>query len=81
MFCCISAQLIQNLPHNIEMLIYLPLKEHINDLGWFFLSLGVILLYAFPAYLSYSGLILLVVLLLFDVSDVVYRVIRKREKA
>lgn len=43
LFCCVGAQFIQNLSHNFEMLIYLPLKDHFNDVGWFFLSFGVML--------------------------------------
>ena len=50
LFCCIAAQLIQNLSHNIEMLIYLPLKEHFNDVGWFFLSFGVMIIVYALAY-------------------------------
>lgn len=41
LFCAVGAQLIQNLSHNIENLIYLPLSSHFNYLGWFFLSVGV----------------------------------------
>ena len=41
LFCCVGAMLIQNLSHNIEQLFYLPFKENFNDVGWFFLSVGV----------------------------------------
>lgn len=41
LFCAVGAQLIQNLSHNIEFIIYLPLSDYINDTGWFFLSVGV----------------------------------------
>ena len=41
LFCCAGAMLIQNFSHNVEQLIYLPWKENFNDLGWFFLSAGV----------------------------------------
>ena len=41
LFCCIGAQLLQNMAHNIEMLIYLPLSGSINDVGWFFISVSV----------------------------------------
>ena len=40
LFAAVGAQLIQNLSHNFEMLVYLPLSEEINDIGWFFLSVG-----------------------------------------
>lgn len=43
LFCCIGAQLLQNVAHNIENLIYLPLSEWINDVGWFFISVAVML--------------------------------------
>ncbi len=43
LFCYVSAMLLQNLSHNIENLIYLPFKENISDVGWFFLSIGVML--------------------------------------
>ncbi len=47
LFCCVGAQLLQNLSHNIEMLIYLPLKEYFSSIGWFFLSFGVmVIIYA-----------------------------------
>ena len=41
LFCCVGAMLIQNLSHNIEQLFYLPFKENFNNIGWFFLSVGV----------------------------------------
>jgi hypothetical protein len=41
LFCCVGAQFIQNLSHNLEMLIYLPLADKFNDIGWLFLSLGM----------------------------------------
>lgn len=44
LFWCVGAQLIQNLSHNIENLIYLPLASYFNDIGWFFLSAGVMAL-------------------------------------
>ena len=40
LFCCIGAQLLQNLAHNIEQLIYLPFEAGINNIGWFFISVG-----------------------------------------
>lgn len=40
LFCCIGAQLLQNMAHNIEMLIYLPFAEKINEAGWFFISVA-----------------------------------------
>lgn len=43
LFCCIGAQLLQNLAHNTELLIYLPFADGINDIGWFFISVGVML--------------------------------------
>lgn len=43
LFCCVGGQFIQNLSHNIEMLIYLPLKGYFNNVGWFFLSFGVMI--------------------------------------
>lgn len=44
LFCCVGAQLIQNVAHNIENIIYLPLADNFNDIGWFFLSISVMLL-------------------------------------
>lgn len=41
LFCCVGAQLIQNLSHNVENLIYLPSADSINNIGWFFLSVSV----------------------------------------
>ena len=52
LFCCIGAQLIQNLAHNVEMLIYLPLKRYMNDVGWFFLSFGVMIVVYFIFYMT-----------------------------
>lgn len=52
LFCAVGAQLIQNLSHNLEFLIYLPLHEHINDIGWFFLSVGMMaIVYAFAYFI------------------------------
>lgn len=54
LFCCVGAQLIQNLSHNIENLIYLPLKNQINTLGWFFLSASVrLVLYGLCFFMIY----------------------------
>ncbi len=50
LYCFIGAQLLQNLSHNIEMVIYLPSSENINDAGWFFLSVGVMLIVYLLAY-------------------------------
>ncbi len=50
LFCAVGAQLIQNLSHNIENLVYLPLKESFNDVGWFFLSFGVMIIIYSIAY-------------------------------
>lgn len=44
LFCCVGAQLIQNVAHNIENIIYLPLASRFNDIGWLFLSVSVMLL-------------------------------------
>lgn len=44
LFCCISAQLIQNLSYNIESVIRLSVADTISDLQWFFLSVGVMAL-------------------------------------
>lgn len=43
LYCCIGAQLIQNLSHNLENLIYLPLRNYFNNVGWFFLSMGMLI--------------------------------------
>lgn len=37
-FCCVGAQLTQNLSYNIENLIYLPFAEKISYWGWFLIS-------------------------------------------
>lgn len=44
LFCFAAAQLIQNLSHNIENLIYLPLSDGIGYVGQFFLSVGVMII-------------------------------------
>ncbi len=51
LFCAVGAQLIQNLAHNVENLVYLPLKEHFNDVGWFFLSFGAMIIVYSIAYI------------------------------
>ena len=50
LFCCISAQLIQNLSYNIECVIRLPIADKMNDIQWFFLSVGVMLIIYFLFY-------------------------------
>lgn len=40
LFCCVCAQLTQNLSYNVENLLYLPFSEKISNLGWFFISVG-----------------------------------------
>ncbi len=50
LFWCVGAQLIQNLSHNVENLIYLPLSNCFSSLGWFFLSVGVMLVVYSAAY-------------------------------
>ena len=52
LFCCVGAQLLQNLSHNIEMLFYLPWKDFYSPVGWFFLSLGVMILVYAIAYFT-----------------------------
>ena len=49
-FCYAGAMLIQNLAHNIEGVIYIPLAEHFNLVGQFFLSFGVMILVYVAAY-------------------------------
>ncbi|MCD8306999.1 MAG: GHKL domain-containing protein [Clostridia bacterium] len=44
LFCYVAAQLLQNLSHNIENTIYQPLSDSITDAGWFFLSVGVMII-------------------------------------
>lgn len=39
-FCCVGAQLAQNLSYNVENLIYLPFAANIPDWGWFLISVG-----------------------------------------
>ena len=51
LFCCVGAQLIQNTSHNLEMLIYLPLREYFSSVGWFFLSFVVMIIVYVIAYL------------------------------
>ena len=41
LFCFVGAQLLQNLAHNLENLIYLPFSDKISDVGWFFISVSV----------------------------------------
>ncbi len=40
LFCFVGAQLLQNLAHNIENLIYLPFSDSISYVGWFFISVA-----------------------------------------
>lgn len=40
LFCCVGAQLTQNLSYNVENLIYRPFADRIPDVGWFALSVG-----------------------------------------
>lgn len=40
LFCFVGAQLLQNLSHNIENIVYLPFAEKISDTGWFFISVA-----------------------------------------
>lgn len=39
LFCCVGAQLTQNLAYNIENLIYQPFSHRLNLFGWLMLSL------------------------------------------
>lgn len=41
LFCCISAQLTQNLSYNIECVFSGPVRERFGYVGWFVLSVGV----------------------------------------
>lgn len=50
LFCCVGAQFIQNLSHNLEMLIYLPLADKFNDIGWLFLSLEMSIIVYLASY-------------------------------
>lgn len=50
LFWCVGAQLIQNLSHNVENLVYLPLSSHFSSVGWFFLSAGVMFVIYTAAY-------------------------------
>lgn len=50
LFCCVGAQFIQNLSHNLKMLIYLPLADKFNDIGWLFLSLGMSIIVYLASY-------------------------------
>lgn len=38
LFCCVGAQLTQNLSYNVENLIYQPFSEYISYQGWFLFS-------------------------------------------
>jgi hypothetical protein len=40
LFCCIGAQLIQNMAHNIEILICQPFAKPMNEVIWFFISVA-----------------------------------------
>ena len=40
LFCFVGAQLLQNLAHNIENLIYLPVSDSVGYVGWFFISVA-----------------------------------------
>ena len=44
LFCCVAAQLTQNLSYNIENLIYRPFPEVFPGIRWFFLSVAVMVL-------------------------------------
>lgn len=41
LFCCVGAQLTQNLSYNMENLIYQPFSRYFNMAGWFCLSVAV----------------------------------------
>lgn len=41
LFCCVGAQLTQNLAHNVENLFYRPISQRFTLLTWFFLSITV----------------------------------------
>ena len=54
LFCCVFAQLTQNLSYNLENLIYLPLVGRISTGGWLAISLGsMIFVYAVSAFVFY----------------------------
>lgn len=40
LYCCVGAQLTQNLSYNIENLIYQPFAQHFTPIGWLCLSVG-----------------------------------------
>lgn len=40
LFCCVGAQLTQNLSYNVENLIYQPFSERFTMVGWLALSIG-----------------------------------------
>ena len=47
LFCCVGAQLTQNLAHNVENLIYRPFAQYFNTVGWCCLSVSVtVIVYA-----------------------------------
>lgn len=40
LFCFVGAQLLQNLAHNVENMVYLPFSETLGNAGWFFISVA-----------------------------------------
>lgn len=54
LFCCVGAQLTQNLAHNVENLFYQPISQRFNLLTWFFLSLTVTVVVYTLCYLLFA---------------------------
>ncbi|WP_418969527.1 GHKL domain-containing protein [Alloscardovia omnicolens] len=52
LFCCVAAQLTQNLSYNTEGLIYAPFSAFMSPVQWFFLSITcTAIIYAISAYI------------------------------
>lgn len=54
LFCCVAAQLTQNLSYNIENLIYRPFTELFPGIRWFFLSVAVMVLVYAVCYIIFA---------------------------
>lgn len=54
LFCCVGAQLTQNLSYNVENLIYQPFSEQFSYQGWFLLSVVTMVVIYTACYLLFA---------------------------
>lgn len=53
LYCCVGAQLTQNLSYNIENLIYQPFAQYFTGFGWLCLSVGTTVIVYFFCWLIF----------------------------